>query len=918
MPDDHARRVMELFEAALAIDPAERARWLDDACAEDDSLREEVAALLALHTQADNFLQPDGVDAEEPEPRPTDDQASPTSRHLIGPGTRLGDFLIEEQIGAGSMGVVYRARQVSLNRLVALKVLPAYLRYSATARARFRREVEAVARLHHTNIVAVYTTGEENGTAFYAMELIDGPPLNEIIAQLRRDPVPELRSSSIGRHSGEDRAPTHVSDQAGAAKSTPMAAVPDGGSSPASDSTIVSQSAGQYFDTIVTMLADVADALAYAHRNQVVHRDIKPSNLLLSKDGRLHISDFGLARILEEPGVTQTGEFVGTPFYMAPEQISANTTEVDGRADIYSLGATLYELLTLRPPFPGKSRDQVIAQISHVEATSPRRLNRRIPRDLDTICLKALEKDPNRRYQAADQMASDLRNYVNRFAISARRSGPIAKAVKWSRRHRAQSAMLVGACFLALTALFFAHRLQVSQSRWTQAQQQEVFETALLSAMIGELDDAHAAIDQAADLGAPEGKIQLLNGLVTLRNGQFPAAYEHSRRAVELMPDDLAARCLLIMTSMQEQLFEEAASIWDDIRSSTPNTLEEQLLLGQVQMYDDPVAGLRRLDEAVLQHRDSVVARLLRGSVRTGRAVDTGDPSDIETALEDLAIVGELIGANPYVLSRQMRAHLAAATIYEATQQPAERQKHLRRAAELAEEFLQFPAEWRSRVWRAFYFDYIAEDAKAVAQWQHLREQRIFHLVLTLFRMGQYEEALAVCEERLRRHETARWTKFLRALVLSAVSDSPQAVRRGYEIGGETSLDPAIEHLFTHIVLCIAGQPEEAKKASRRLRDSQPSLLHDKWYQHLLEFTSGDRSAEELLVEAGASRTRQNQGHLFIGVTLLSEGDRQAALSHFKQSADLRIMTSINTALSRGLLAQMERDPDWPSWIPAK
>src|SRR5262249_44008104 len=163
---------------------------------------------------------------------------------------------------------------------------------------------------------------------------------------------------------------------------------------------------GHYFDTVAKMVAEVADALDYAHRQSVIHRDIKPSNLLLSPDGHLSINDFGLARLLEEPGMTVTGEFVGTPAYMSPEQITAGRVPVDLRTDIYSLGATLYELLTLQPPFAGKGRDQLLAQVLHKEPKAPRRVNRKVPVDLETICLKAMDKGPDRRYQTAGELAA--------------------------------------------------------------------------------------------------------------------------------------------------------------------------------------------------------------------------------------------------------------------------------------------------------------------------------------------------------------------------------------------------------------------------------------------------------------------------------------------------------------------------------
>src|SRR5262249_14319238 len=217
-------------------------------------------------------------------------------------------------------------------------------------------------------------------------------------------------------------------------------------------------SGGHYFDTVAGIIADVADALEHAHTNDVIHRDINPSNLLLPSSGRLSINDFGLARMLEQPGMTMTGEFVGTPAYMSPEQIAAGRAPLNHRTDIYSLGATLYELLTLQRPFMGERRDEVIAQIMHKEPKSPRRINRKVPVDLETICVKALEKDPDRRYQTAGGMAEDLRRYVNRFAISARRTGPVQRLVKWVKRRPAVAASL--GCVLIAVCLMLAFAYQ--------------------------------------------------------------------------------------------------------------------------------------------------------------------------------------------------------------------------------------------------------------------------------------------------------------------------------------------------------------------------------------------------------------------------------------------------------------------------
>ena len=257
---------------------------------------------------------------------------------------RLGDFEILRELGRGGMGVVYEARQVSLNRNVALKVLSGGFGLTPKAVDRFHREAEAAAKLHHTNIVPVYATGEHDGTHFYAMELIDGPSLDRVIKQLRQ----ASKQTAASESSDQPNSPHLEATGPYVGDSDPAQAL--------TSSALCSGS--RYFDTVARMIADVADALDHAHKNGVIHRDIKPSNLLLSSSGRLSINDFGLARMLEQPGMTMTGEFVGTPAYMSPEQVTAGRIQLDHRTDIYSLGATLYELLTLEPPFRGKSRQK--------------------------------------------------------------------------------------------------------------------------------------------------------------------------------------------------------------------------------------------------------------------------------------------------------------------------------------------------------------------------------------------------------------------------------------------------------------------------------------------------------------------------------------------------------------------------------
>lgn len=366
----------------------------------------------------------------------------------------LGDFELRREVGRGGMGTVYEAWQRSLQRTVALKVLARHVSATPKAVVRFQREAQAAAKLHHTHIVPIFAQGEADGMYFYAMEFIEGSGLNAIIANIRGTVSPEASTVDLA----ETVALTPSRDKPQTAAAQPSGTTAEPSSAVRSSDSAVRISSEDY-PNIARHLADVADALDYAHQRGVIHRDIKPHNLLLGADGRMQISDFGLARLAEQPGVTITGEVIGSPLYMSPEQISGNPENVDHRADIYSLGATMYEWLTLRPPYPGETRERVISMILSSEPLALRALNASIPVDLETICLKAIERNRDRRYQTAGEMRDDLRHYLASRPILAKRTGIRARILKFVGRHQLAS---LGAA-AALIAISLGWALYVEQ-----------------------------------------------------------------------------------------------------------------------------------------------------------------------------------------------------------------------------------------------------------------------------------------------------------------------------------------------------------------------------------------------------------------------------------------------------------------------
>jgi len=302
----------------------------------------------------------------------------------------LGDYELLEEVGRGGQGVVFRARQKSLNRTVALKVIGLGQWATKAHLTRFRREAESAASLEHPCIVPIYEVGEGDGSCYFSMKFIEGGQLDEVV---RREPMPIRRA--------------------------------------------------------VELIAKVARTVHFAHEHGILHRDIKPGNILLDGKGEPHLTDFGLARLVEiESTVTRTIEVLGTPSYMAPEQAVGNNAQVTSATDVYGLGAVLYQLLTGQPPFAGGTTYETIKLLLDTEPRQPRLLNPKIDRDLSTICLKCLEKDPKRRYSSALALAEDLEHWLKHEPIHARRTGIFTRSRKWVRRNL--SIAVMAAMLLAL------------------------------------------------------------------------------------------------------------------------------------------------------------------------------------------------------------------------------------------------------------------------------------------------------------------------------------------------------------------------------------------------------------------------------------------------------------------------------------
>jgi eukaryotic-like serine/threonine-protein kinase len=410
-------------------------------------------------------------------------------------GGTLGDYRLLREVGRGGMGVVYEAEQLSLRRRVALKVLAFAAVLDPRHLQRFQNEARSAACLHHPNIVPVYGVGCERGVHYYAMQFIEGPTLAALIQDLRRQ---RRRPADKETRRQGDRETEIV----GQASATPPG--PDRGVL-FSLSPCLPVSLSEFFRTVARLGVQAAEALEHAHQAGVVHRDVKPANLMVDARGNLWVTDFGLAVCQAETGVTRSGDLVGTLRYMSPEQALGRRGALDHRTDVYSLGATLYELLTLEPAFGGDDRQELLRRIVAEEPRPARRLNPAVPADLETVVAKAMAKAPDERYATAQELADDLRRFLEDRPVRARRPSLWQKGRKWARRN--EPVVWGLALFAALAVLGSlvgagAYAYQKGQLAWEKdqvARQQEVARRGSDQRLY------HALLDEAAALRLARG-----------------------------------------------------------------------------------------------------------------------------------------------------------------------------------------------------------------------------------------------------------------------------------------------------------------------------------------------------------------------------------------------------------------------------
>lgn len=848
------------------------------------------------------------------------------SEHPL-PIDHLGDFKLIEELGRGGMGIVYRAVQESLGRHVALKVLHASSRPSARMVSRFLRESQAAGKLHHTNIVPVYAQGEEGGNFYYAMELIEGPSLDVA-----------MRSHSSATSLTFDQSSFSFGSLGASGSSASRSTASGDGSQSAA--TALPRKAGDY-RRIAALMAEVCDGIAHAHAAGIIHRDIKPQNLLLGSDNHIHITDFGLAKGFEDTQLTLDGELMGTLAYMSPEQTGGTQAAVDHRTDVYSLGVTLYEVLTLSKPFAAKSREQLLQKIAIATPPFPRRIDPRIPPDLETICLRAMEKEPFRRYYAASDMALELRRFAEDRPIHTRRAGLIERGWKWVRRRKALAAaigflLLATSLGTALAASVASGRRQEASHCLQRAYEQLVYRNYAKPELVA------VDLDRARRYGAQTTAMLRVEALEALGRLDYQTAIQHLNSILDHHPNDMEARYTLA---------------WAHVRNN--ETARGSTLVREADQLGGPSSAADWFFRGLAIHRENPIdaAECYRKAREAAGAAQQFFPQAtlnlarsynqqmyqsrrIERLSETVGMLRELVdygiyGSKPhYLLSI---SHRLAAEVYEdsggtrgeaadehyrlaldwaAKGQalgPQEAEGPLTAAAECYESMKNYPAAIDAR-----------SAAIELAEKEEYRLEGLGYRWRLRYWTGDFEGAMADLD-LLQQLDPACpfFARFYPMLIHAEAGRLDEAVALALDIYDSKPGD-AQSWYWSVSALRILGREDlvearlQAEPADLSFDAGLVAPQTEAWVRDMVEFVAGRASIKELLESAARSPspwklTGEVQFHE--AARHLAEGRRGQAFDAFDaafRSFDNQRRYTFHAKLFR---VKMQLDPQWPSWL---
>jgi|GEM_PF-3107625 len=726
----------------------------------------------------------------------------------------LTDYEILGELGRGGMGVVYRARQLSLDRVVALKVLPALIGVvRPSAAARFRREAALAARLKHTNIIGVYDFGEADGTLYYTMELVEGRTLRDLLDELRQIGTEDgtvSRSGTWGTDSSRGSSRDH---------------------------------ARAYFRRATLWAADVANALEYAHERGVLHRDIKPSNLLVNTDGRIMISDFGLARPVLGASMTAPQALMGTLRYMGPERIDPTFGPVDARTDVYCLGATLYELLTRRPVFDADDGRSLLRRILRDEPVRPTSIVRQVPVELETICLKALAKRPADRYPSAKAMEEDLRRWLLGLPITARRPSTPVRIAKCIRRRKTASSLLAASVLLGGTAVYFgwiaadsAHRERIAEASAQQKQFELLVTKAHDAFLAGQFEESIHLSDAALSIEPGSVAVLRARAWVLHRMGRLAEAEASLLKILKDHDQDAETHYKLAM------LHRDLGH--DPVRSDATDRLARATLHFEQALTLDPDSPYAPLARAMLEPDPKHALAILE-------KVNEANNARIETLVERVRLLRKLgrfdealqfakqtVSIRPHWAA----THFLAGSVLIDLNQHREAVQVIGRAIELEPGN---PKNWHNRsIARsgAGDFDGAIADALRTLDVDPGHTRVYFALARAKASQGQFNAALADLNEGIRHNPEFKEGYVERALIHNMRGDFESVAADAARL---IQLDPsdARGYQIRSIALMRLGRLERAISDARRCVELEPtSYVHH--FNLAILYTQMDRHSD--------------------------------------------------------------------------
>jgi serine/threonine protein kinase len=775
----------------------------------------------------------------------------PADAAPLASGQKVGDYEILEEISRGGMGVVYRARQISLDRVVAVKMLlpglssPEYLR-------RFRFEASTAAALQHPNIVAIHEVGVWQGRQYLVMDFVAGRSLALRVADMR----------------GEARD----------------------------------------FKKIARWVASIADAIQYAHDRGILHRDLKPSNVLIGDDDRPRVSDFGLAKhVGGESEITLSGHALGSPSFMPPEQ-AGSRDKVSRRSDVYGLGSTLYYALTGRAPFKGENPAEVLHEVLTLDPVPLRNLDPTIPRDLETICLKCLEKESARRYASARMVAEELSRFLEDKPILERPVKVPEKIWRWCHRKPIVAGLVAVLAVSIGLGGWFGWQSRQSSRHLEQERMRAAIHAALAAAWGGDTEAALKEIEVAEQHGAANEWVPMLRGQIALYSPQTAKSVEEFKRAVTLAPRSVAARAMLATAYLYIGHFDQYMENLESLGELSPETPEDYLFLGAalVGTNSDTARTVSFLDLAKNKLPSGVT--FLQLALAEGfHAANIGSWEIAQKALRHCKTAEEILGAEHFA-ARCVRLN---ACNFAMRLCPEEERASMRSTAAQAAGALESAKSPIACMQRAFYFGIIGDKEAELREWSKIVQPGVGGIYISY-----YSAAM------LRRDKSGQALEILGQLKLAA--DGLGAISQAFllldknrpwearELYPRAAANKNLRALAETIPL-LAGDSGRVTADAVQSLDTVAPLHPD--YQ-ALQFYAGQISAEELAIRARSSKYQACGDNYLIAMLYLARGEREAARQYFRRSVETGHHLLTQYQWSQAFLARLERDPYWPPWIP--